>query len=67
MIDQLRAVVADIRDAAFNELPRRSAQMRGWANRIDALLPPPQPEGACDAVPFVSVAEADKYAKEHTR
>jgi hypothetical protein len=69
MIDQLRALSAEMREFAdtYNVRHVSQVQVDDWADRIDALLPPPQPPDAYTNIPFVSVAEADKYAKEHTR
>jgi hypothetical protein len=70
-LDQLRAIVSEMRTAAERNTGgtriMSRTTLRDWADRIDALLPPPQPPDAYTNIPFVSVAEADKYAKEHTR
>lgn len=71
MIDQLRALITGWHDEADQnaDLLRHAVAetYRECANELAALLPPPQPPDAYTNIPFVSVAEADQYAKEHTR
>lgn len=71
MIDQLRALIERWRDEAIKLNAAgcfdSAIATTVCAFELESFLPPPQPPDAYTNIPFVSVAEADQYAKEHTR